>query len=177
MSRRIRSSASAFFPSMSLKAAIPPWASAVLSALHLRNPQPPRLTDSEWSSALDFCDRSRLTLTLRDRARAYMPAWVEERTSCNAAQNAVRLERLLDLYRSLAQFQLVALKGVSQSLLTAIPPETRVQYDIDLYAPRESVLAARDRLLANGYESFPELEAFPTDHLPALIRKTGWEWR
>jgi hypothetical protein len=162
---------------MSPKAAIPPWASAVLSALHLRDPQQPRLTDAEWSAALDFCDRSRLTLTLRDRARAHMPAWVEERTSRNATQNAVRLERLLDLYRSLAHFQLVALKGVSQSLLTGIPPDTRVQYDVDLYAPHESVLAARDQLLTSGYESLSELEEFPTDHLPALIRKTGWEWR
>src|ERR1700687_4420678 len=109
MSPPIRPAASAFVPSMSLKAAIPSWASAVLSALHLRNPQPPHLTDSEWSAALDFCDRARLTLTLRDRARTHLPAGVKERPSRNAAQNVVRLERLLDLYRSLAHFQLVAM--------------------------------------------------------------------
>jgi len=162
---------------MSLSGAIPPWASAVVAALHLRDPRPLRLSDADWFSALDFCDRARLTLTLRGRAPDSMPAWVQERTARNAANNALRLRGLLDLYRSLAHFQFVALKGVTQTVLTGAPPESRVQYDIDLYGPPESVLAARDRLLARGYEPLAELKEFPTDHLPALIRKTGWEWR
>ena len=117
---------------MSLKGAIPPWVLGVISALHLRDPRPLRLTDAGWAAALAFCDRARLTLTLRDRAQASMPAWVRERTARNAANNKLRLARLLDLYSSLAHFQFVALKGVTQTVLTGAPPESRVQYDLDL---------------------------------------------
>jgi hypothetical protein len=110
-----------------------------------------------------------------------MPAWVRERVDRNAVRNCERLERLRQLHQTLASalkpIEFVTLKGIAQASLSDAPVEDRVQYDIDLYAPRESALAARDILLGTGYESLAALEDFPTDHLPALIRKTGWEWR
>jgi Uncharacterised nucleotidyltransferase len=36
---------------------------------------------------------------------------------------------------------------------------------------------ARDALMAAGYQPIAGLEAFPTDHLPALMRPTTWKWR
>jgi hypothetical protein len=155
-----------------------------MAALRLQDPQLEplrRLSDADWRKALEFCDRSRLTLALRNRAREAMPEWVRARTDRNAAQNQDRLERLCQVYRfltaTLAPIEFLVLKGVSQTVLSGERPEDRVQYDVDLYAPRESALAARDVLIARGYEPLTEFESFPTDHLPTLILKTGWEWR
>ena len=56
-------------------------------------------------------------------------------------------------------------------------PELRAQYDIDLLLKREDVLAGRDAIGVIGYEPLQGFDRFPLDHLPAMIRKTGWEWR
>ncbi len=56
-------------------------------------------------------------------------------------------------------------------------PRLRVQYDLDLLFPREQVRAAYDVALGLGYEPLGGLNGHPVDHLPTLIRKTGWEWR
>jgi len=158
----------------------------VLAALHLRDPRRDplsRLKDTEWRAALTFCDRSRLTLSLRGTARDGMPAWVQERTDSDAAKNQKRLVGIEATYRELAArleaagVDFVALKGITHGALFGIRPELRTQYDIDLFAPAEHIYAARDALIAAGYESVEALEGFPTDHLPVLIRKTGWEWR
>ena len=164
--------------------ALPHWASAAMDALHLRDPRTEPLgglSDADWRKALDFSDRSRLTLALRNRAREAMPEWVRARTDRNAAQNRDRLDRLCQVYRFLAaalpSIDFVVLKGISQTILSGERAEDRVQYDVDLYAPRESAVAARDLLIVRGYEPLAEFESFPTDHLPTLVPKTGWEWR
>lgn len=158
----------------------------MLSALHLREPSCEalgRLNETQWRAALDFCDRSRLTLALREAAREAMPGWVRTRTDQNAAQNRERLAGIEQKYRELAArlgeagVDFVALKGITHSALFGLNSELRAQYDIDLYAPGDRIYPARDALLALGYESVEAMESFPTDHLPPLIRKTGWEWR
>ena len=158
----------------------------MLAALHLGEPRPERLegaSDREWREALAFCDRSRLTLELRRLARDRMPEWVRERTDADAAKNLARLQTIQDLYRSLSghlsevAIDFVALKGLTQCPDFGSEPETRVQYDVDLYAPPHLVHSARDVLVARGFESIEGMDGFPTDHLPALIRKTGWQWR
>ena len=58
-----------------------------------------------------------------------------------------------------------------------LPAESRVQYDIDLWLPRDHAVRAQRLLIARGYEPMPGTEELPTDHLPALVRKTGWQWR
>jgi hypothetical protein len=163
---------------------LPTWVSAVVGALHLRQPDMDslaRLSDAEWQAALDFCDRSRLTLALGNCARGQMPPWVRERADRNFAHNRARLGRLRALYQELSAalqpIEFVALKGITHTALSGGRLEDRVQYDVDLYAPWAGALAAREILLSRGYESLAALEEFPTDHLPALIRKTGWEWR
>ncbi|HLK51613.1 MAG TPA: nucleotidyltransferase family protein [Bryobacteraceae bacterium] len=165
---------------------LPVSAAAALSALHLREPSHAALThlnDAQWRAALDFCDRSRLTLALRQAVREAMPEWVRIRTDQDAAKNRTRVAGIEQTYRELAArlnaagAEFIALKGVTHSALFGLDPELRAQYDIDLFAPGERVYAARDALLALGYESVEAMDAFPTDHLPVLIRKTGWEWR
>ena len=166
--------------------ALPRGPAAALAALHLGEPQPDglaRLNDREWRDALDFCARSQITLALRRRARDTMPVWVREVTDQNLAHNLERLRRLHELYRFLSEqlaaegIEFLALKGLTHSPQFGSEPQDRPQYDIDLYAPRETLFTARDALLAAGFEPQAGMEAFPTDHLPALIRKTGWQWR
>ena len=166
--------------------ALPPSAAAVLAALHLRAPEDGglgRLNDRQWREALDYSDRSRLTLLLRQAARERMPAWVRERTDQNAACNQNRVRRLEQIYSHVAGalqaagIAFVALKGLTHGRWFGVPAQNRMQYDIDLFAPAASVPAARDVLLRLGYEPIEGTEHFPTDHLPAMVRKTAWEWR
>jgi hypothetical protein len=164
----------------------PRGAAAVLAALHLGDPQAAALTQlsqQEWKEALDFSDRSQLTLALRRRMRDAMPEWVRERTDRNAADNLQRFGPLRDLYQNLAErlgtagVEYAALKGLTHCPDFGSQPEDRTQYDIDLFVPQSQMTAARDQVLALGFESLESMESSPTDHIPALIRKTGWEWR
>ncbi|HUI55885.1 MAG TPA: nucleotidyltransferase family protein [Bryobacteraceae bacterium] len=166
--------------------ALPRGPAAALAALHLGEPRMDglvRLNDREWRQALDFCGRSQITLALRRRACHAMPGWVREVTDRNLAHNLERLRRLQELYRFLSArlaaegIEFLALKGLTHCPEFGAEPQDRPQYDVDVYIPRETIIAARDALLATGFEIQEGLEAFPTDHLPALIRKTGWQWR
>jgi MFS family permease len=157
-----------------------------LAALHLSEPCTDGLMlldDGQWRKSLAFCDRSRLTLALHEKAREVMPDWVRERTDENASNNWQRLTRTETTYRELAgtleaaSVEFLALKGITQCALFGGRPEVRPQYDIDLFAPREHIYGARDALQDFGYEPIAAMEAFPTDHLPVMVRRTGWEWR
>ena len=54
----------------------------------------------------------------------------------------------------------------------------RPQFDIDLFFPKDSILRARDVLVRTlGYEPAGTHHPGPIDHLPTMIRKTGWRWR
>lgn len=165
---------------------LPPSAAAVLAALHLQAPEAGglgRLSERQWREALDYSDRSRLTLLLRDAASSSMPAWVRERTDQNAACNRNRLRLLEIIYGHVggglqaAGVEFVALKGLTHGGWFGVQPESRMQYDIDLFVPLASVQTARDVLISLGYEPIEGTEHFPTDHLPAMVRKTPWEWR
>ena len=145
-----------------------------MAALHFAEPRPEalsRLTDDEREAALDFCHHSGLTLLLRD----VLPPVAAR----DAANNLLRLRELEGTYRWLAGLpvEFVALKGITQCALFGIRPADRAQSDIDLYCPRETVETARDALMAAGYQPIAGLEAFPTDHLPAMLRPTSWKWR
>jgi hypothetical protein len=71
----------------------------------------------------------------------------------------------------------LVLKGLTHGAWFGIRPERRQQYDIDLFSPAAHVQSARDTLLRLGYEPIGGTENFPTDHLPAMVRKTSWEWK
>jgi Uncharacterised nucleotidyltransferase len=165
---------------------MPRGPAAILAALHISEPRTDaleRLTDAQWREALDFSDRWQLTLTLRRLARDAMPGWVRERTDAAATRNLQRLARLEQLYRDLAAvldsagIGFLALKGLAHCPLFGSLPADRTQCDIDLFLPPEGLYRARDAVMTLGYESMNDREDFPTDHLPPLIRKTGWQWR
>src|SRR5262249_42916052 len=87
-----------------------------------------------------------------------------------------------ELYRNVAVrlraagIEFLVLKGLTQCPLSGIAPERRVQYDLDIYTPPADVHRASEVLLPLGFEPIEGMGDSPTDHLPALIRKTGWQW-
>lgn len=163
---------------------MPRGPASVLSALHLAEPVAPAgLTDRDWRQALDFAYRAMLALEFRRTARDTAPAWVRDELDGAAARNRLRFERLRGLYSETrrrldsAGIPYLALKGITHCPLYGSDPEARPQYDLDVYVPPARALEARDLFLAAGYEPIEGMETFPTDHLPALVLKTGFEWR
>jgi hypothetical protein len=71
----------------------------------------------------------------------------------------------------------LVLKGFAQWAGYVGDPLLRMQSDIDIFCPSESVLPARDSISALGYEPLKGIEDVPSDHLPSMIRKTDWKWR
>jgi hypothetical protein len=131
-------------------------------------------TEAEWKSALYYFDRNQLTLLLR------LPGAVHD---TNLARNQERIERLKRAYWDVsdalgaANIEFAVLKGFANWERFVPDPSLRMQYDLDLFCPHAAA-EARDTLVRSlGYESLPGAEEFPTDHLPALIRKTGWQWQ
>src|SRR5579863_4241264 len=142
-------------------ARLPRGAAAVLAALHLGGPRADvlrSLTEQEWHEALDFSNRSQLTLALRRSMRDAMPQWVRDHTDRDAAHNLERLGLLRELYQSLAdQFaaagiEFAALKGITHCPDFGSSAEDRTQYDIDLYVPQGQIDAARDAVVSLGFE-------------------------
>jgi MFS family permease len=161
---------------------LPAGPAAALAALHLREPCSgplQRLTEREAHEALAYCDRSQLSLALRQAAPKFQPSEMVERAEKNLARLAIieSIYRFLDETLQGAGLEYVALKGITQCALSGIRPEDRVQYDVDLYLPRPQVKTACELLIAEGYEPMEGMETFPTDHLPALVKKAKWEWR
>ncbi len=139
------------------------------------------LRDAEWREVLIFCDRAQLTLVLA-LTPPPGPDWVRRRLAQNLANNTVRRARLREVFSEIAAaldahgIKPIVLKGFANEKSYAPDPRARVQYDIDLFCP-ETAAAARDALREIGYESLGGTGHLPTDHLPPLVRKTGWEWR
>ncbi len=136
-----------------------------------------------WPALLAALDRSHLTLALGTRCRNSLPDFVRERIDRNLADNAVRHARLVETQREIAEslrrscIPFVVLKGLAQSLGSTDDPRTRPQYDIDIYVPCESMPAALRNLQGLGYEATSPTSDPGADHLPVMIRRTGWKWR
>lgn len=165
---------------------LPRVPASVLAALHLSAPDTAGLaefSDREWHAALDFAHRSTIGLDLARAARPVMPAWVQTELDNCAARNRERIRRVCELYSEMrscldaAGIPWLALKGITHAPLFGSSADERQQCDVDLYVPPDQALATRDIFLGWGYEPMEGMEAFPTDHLPAMVRKTGWEWR
>jgi len=164
---------------------IPVHARAVFDALHFEDPRFDsfgRLTDAEWRELIEFCHRTQLAIPFALRCRDRLPAWVAERFNQDLLNNAERCRRLKLVYGLVssafdsAGLEFVALKGFTHVPAFAPDPRLRAQYDLDLLFPRDQVQAAFDVARGLGYEPLGA-HRHPVDHLPTMIRKTGWEWR
>jgi len=117
------------------------------------------------------------------RCRADLPDWVRSRIDRNIAASAEHWQRVKSAYSEAATafqasgLECVVLKGFSHCPLFADDPRRRWQGDIDLLFSEDQLLAARDAALQLGYEPITPFDRHPINHLPTLVRKTGWEWR
>ncbi|MBV9771545.1 MAG: MFS transporter [Bryobacterales bacterium] len=131
---------------------------------------------------LDFCHRTQLAIPFALRCRERLPLWVADLFNRDLANNAERWRRMKLVYRDVAAaletagLEFVALKGFTHVPSFVTNPRLRAQYDLDLLFSPDQVQAALDIALELGYEPLGD-RGHAVDHLPTLIRKTGWEWR
>jgi Uncharacterised nucleotidyltransferase len=164
---------------------IPAYAWAAIDSLKLSNDKGqalPELSETEWSSLLQFSDRAQLTLPLAQLHGDGAPAWVKRRFQKNLAQNAHRWEKIKATFNeyasalSLANIPYVLLKGFSHCPDLIADPRLRAQYDLDLLFLPQDIRRAYDVATSLGFEALAGFDQYPTDHWPTMIRKTGWEW-
>ena len=161
--------------------AIPRGVAAALAALRFEVRSVPALSDAEWAGALAFCDRAHLTLPLGAAAGAALPETVRTRIEGNLARNCERTARLLETWDEAASA--LAGGGYRSRRAQGLQPLGRVHR-----RPRDAP-AIRSRFVrspcgpgrprcryAPRLHPVPGMERAPMDHLPALVRQTGWRW-
>jgi len=112
-----------------------------------------------------------------------MPDWVRDCADRNLANNAERWRRMQVTYQEAARafrdagLEFAVLKGFSHCPRFVSDPRYRPQGDLDLLFREEQVNQAYEVALGLGYEPARPRDSHPLNHLPTLIRKTGWEWK
>ncbi len=150
-----------------------PGVRAIFDALRLD--RSPRTLSGLTPDDLAFADRTQLTPLL---SHFDLEADVRLHVEGALARNALRVERVAEAYRQIAPaFDHVVLKGFTHVPDFVGDPRLRVQYDLDLYVPPVQKEIARDALLGLGYKPIGGMEGLAMDHLPTMVRKTGWQWR
>ena len=135
----------------------------------------PRAIPHLDQATLAFADRTQLTPLL---TRFDLPQWARAHADAVLARNAIRVERVAAAYAEIANaFEHVVLKGFTHIPEFVDDPRLRTQYDLDLFVPPQHREAAWRTLLSLGYEPVRGMERLAMDHLPTMIRKTGWQWR
>jgi MFS family permease len=165
---------------------VPAFAQAVIFALRLSTPNRAHLSQlnrKDWQRAIGFCRRTQLILPLRLTCVENVPEWLRPHLDRDLANNAERWRRLKANYQEVAcaftaeGLEFAVLKGFSQCPLFVSDPRHRSIGDLDLLFQRHQILRARDIAQQLGYESIVPYDGHPMDHLPTMVRKTGWEWR
>lgn len=144
------------------------------------------LEEPQRGRLLAFADGAGLTLHLWRVAKAAgMDSQLADAAACEERmqRNKLRLEKrkaetteLLALFRR-AGLRAAVLRGFTLEPDFVVAAQDRVQYDLDFYLSSEHARAAFDLLRERGYEPLIGRQHGPLDHLPALVCKTGWEWR
>jgi len=158
----------------------------LLDALRFRESRREALrdvTDHQWRTVLSGWSTARLALALRQDRDDDLPDWVRSRLDTYLSDTALRFDRIKATYSTVAKaFRAVnaehlVIKGFSLWPGYTVDPRFRPHGDIDLYCPPESILRARDTLLALGYTPNLRYEHLPTDHLCTMMPKTRWKPR
>jgi hypothetical protein len=141
------------------------------------------IPESVWPALLHATDRAHLTLALGVRCRDSLPESARLRIDRNLAGNSARHRGLIAAHSQIAdalslyRIDYVVMKGLSQWPWYVDDPSQRPQYDIDIYVPRESMSGAAKAIHALGYGFLNGILDPGADHLPVMIRRTGWTWR
>ncbi len=142
-----------------------------------------QLSEADWRKALTFCERTQLILPLGLTNREHLPDWVRARIDSDLAKNAQRWSRMQGVYREAAAafqaqgIECAVMKGFSHCPRFVADPRQRWQGDLDLLFDETQVRTAYQAALELGYVPIIADDPHPTNHLPTLIRKTGWTWQ
>jgi len=142
-----------------------------------------KIADSAWPGLLHLTDEARLTLPLAIRCADVLPASVRARVEANLESNLRRHERAAAEWREIGRalheggIEFLMLKGLTHWPMYVAEAWHRPQYDFDIYCPGDSAAKAFKAICGLGYEAHKPAKGPETDHLPALIRRTGFEWR
>src|SRR5450432_814673 len=165
---------------------IQPHIRALLSALQLCDPRREKLrtlTVPEWRDLLSRWEVLRLMIPLQQVCGDELPRWVRAQIDQNLDDNAKRFERIKAAYSEFVDglrdtgAEHLVVKGFAQFPDFVEHPRLRLQSDIDIYCPEESISHAVDTLSKLGYRPARGMEAGVPDHLPGMARETSWEWR
>lgn len=132
----------------------------------------------KWPEFLALCDEAHISLALAARCGEAGPAELRSRLTRNAARH----ERIVEAHREIAAVlaargvEFLVLKGLTHARLWNDAARHRPQYDIDLYVPPPMADGAVRALESLGYKVCEE-ESKGSDHLPVMVRRTGWRWR
>ncbi len=159
---------------------------AVLKALRFRDRSLLELEgipERDWPAVLQAMDRAHLTLALGARCSGSLPDSVRTRIERNLADNRIRCERVVTAQTQITEalglygIDHVVLKGLAQWPWYTDDPVDRPQYDIDIYVPAKFMPDAAKAVQALGYTPAGDVLDPGADHLPVMIRRTGWTWR
>lgn len=138
---------------------------------------------AEWTRLLALTDEAHISLPMATRCRDVMPEPVRAQVDACIARNEIRHVRIAEDHARLAEAmrlhgaEFLVLKGLTHTGYWSTTSRDRPQYDIDLYCPPESMRAAAAAAKSLGYETVPTIGGSASDHLPIMIRRTGWRWR
>jgi predicted MFS family arabinose efflux permease len=139
------------------------------------------VADYRWINVLSSWSSARLALALRQDRDDDLPDWVRSWIDTYLSDTALRFDRIKAAYSTVAKAlneanaDHLVIKGFSLWPDYTVDPRFRPQGDIDLYCPPESILRARDALLALGYTPNLKQERLPKDHLCTMMPQTNWE--
>jgi hypothetical protein len=163
---------------------IPREFAALIAALQLKGGNVEallELSEREWKSLLQFCEPAHLTLLLSQVETYAFPSWVRERLGKNRADALLRFENTRTTYQEIAAalnnsgIEYVVVKGFTQAPEFVEDAHLRLQSDIDLYCPKETISHARRVLESIGYKSDSSCANKVADHLPVMTRRGNWK--
>ena len=169
-----------------MKSPLEMWTLDVIRALRFQGSDGQALqslAQSDSTRLLDAADGAHITLPLAVQCRNLFPAQAQHRLDASLAANAQCHTKVVAAYREIAEefaradVRFLVLKGLAQWPWYVDDLRHRSQSDIDIYCPAESLEAARAALGLLGYHPVHSNRPQPMDHLPVMIRKTGWTWR
>jgi hypothetical protein len=166
----------------------------ILKYLHFQGYEslhPPTWTRADaagWKRILSFTDTAGLTLHLRGQLRHQnhydaLPSPVKDRLEGNLKSNCTRTGILTQEFLQInQQLQTAGIRYLNLKGLLLCPRfierlEHRVQYDFDLLVDRGDLKTTYARLQELGFTPAHRSERQKADHLPPLVKKTGWQWR
>ncbi|MEW5975335.1 MAG: nucleotidyltransferase family protein [Acidobacteriota bacterium] len=137
---------------------------------------------------LSAFDRAGMSLylleTLESRGQLdLLPISVQERLRHNLRDNIERGKRILEESLRINSLLLAEsvrylnLKGLSLSPDFVTDLRYRVQYDHDFLVHPDDMSRAYQLVQSLGYVPLRKAEKVTTDHLPTLVKSTGWTWK